>query len=84
MSAGSVMINPDRDYGQRNAMLNNARAHATGTSGTRIATGMNSALRPRTNLLEKSSDRPRLNYALDNHPPRKLSIPDAAQGIYAK
>ena len=35
MSVGSVMINPDQDCWQKNAMLNNPSAHATGTCGTR-------------------------------------------------
>src|ERR1700677_630867 len=83
MSAGSVMINPDQDCWQKNAMLNSIKAHPTGTCGTSITTGIISALRPSTNFLEKSSDRPLLRSVLDSHPPRKLPTPDAAYGIQA-
>src|SRR5438445_9837008 len=83
MSAGRVIIKPDHDCWQKNATLNNANAQPTGTYGTNITTGMNSALRPSANLREKSSDRPLFSRALDNHPPRKLPTPDAAYGIHA-
>src|SRR5580692_3984869 len=78
MSAGSVMMRPDHDCWQKNAMLNNPNAQATGTCGTRITTGMNSALMPRASFREKSSDFPRLSSTLENHPPRKLPTPEAA------
>ena len=58
MSAGSVMIRPDHDCWQKNAMLKSSIASRTGTSGTSITTGINTALSPSAILRAKSSDRP--------------------------
>ena len=64
-------------------MLNSTIASSTGACVTKYATGITAALSPSASLRDTLSERPACSRRLENQPPHRLPMPEAAYGIHA-
>src|SRR5690348_8632474 len=77
-SVGRTITSVDHDCCPKYATLKIASAHETATCGTNSTDGITTALSPSATFRAASTESFRLTRWLENHPPARHPIPDAA------